>query len=428
MSDGLKLISAAIIAGSAGAILQLDPDMLVDTEATAYDFVRGHYRTYRELPTAQTIQDEIGQRMPNAPEPLAYYVDRVQERYQYTQIRDRFAEMRASMNTKDMAAVANTVTSMSRVFRRSRAGGSTTGGAININEGLQQVIDRLDSVRGTGGISGITTNWHRYDTITGGYQKGDIITQVGRMGLGKTYIVLRQAQQAHLAGENVLFVTTEMATEHIARRWAALTLGVDPRLLKAGTISSHIERRIRSLITGMIAADRFKLFSVGMKSNVGAIEALIEEFGPSVVYIDGVYLLRPTDMGRNATQRDKVTGVYDELKGMALDADIPFILTTQFNRQAGKGGKDGTLETIGFTDAVGTHSSIVVAVKDGPTEDPRKSRTLDFLKGREGETGEVAINFKFAPLDMDEMTEEERAEEPGSEESVSWMGVRRSTD
>jgi hypothetical protein len=70
---------------------------------------------------------------------------------------------------------------------------------------------------------------------------------------------------------------------------------------------------------------------------------------------------------------------------------------------AGKGGKDGSLETIGYTDAIGTHSSVVVAIKDGPTENPRASRMMDILKGREGEHGSFPINFRFAPLDMSEI-------------------------
>lgn len=429
MSDGLKLISSVIATGAAATLLSLQPGLLLDDEAAVYDFVRSHYRTYRELPSAQTIQSEVGVRLPTAVESLQYYVDIVHDRYQYNQIRDQFAELREGLSQRNMATISETVQGMSRVLRRSRQNGSVAGTAINIQDGLRLVLDRLTEIRGTGGVSGVCTGWDRYDTITGGYQKGDLITQVGRMGLGKTYIALRQAQQAHLAGESVLFVTTEMAAEHIARRWAALTIGVNPLLLKNGNISTYIERRLRALITGVQSAERFKLFSVGMKSNVSAIEALIQEFGPTFVVIDGVYLLKPTDLQRNMSQRDKVTAVYDELKGLALEADLPFLLTTQFNRQAGKGGREGTLETIGFSDAIGTHSSIVVAVKDGPTEDPKASRTFDFLKGREGESGEVAINFKFAPVNMNEMTPEERESEGDTTDaSVEWMGVRsRST-
>jgi hypothetical protein len=246
------------------------------------------------------------------------------------------------------------------------------------------------------------------------------------MGLGKTYILLRQAQKAHAAGYSVLFVTTEMGIEPLARRYSALELGLNPTNLKNGMVSTYMQRRIARMYLDMVGADRFKIFSVGMRAKVDAVTAICMEYGPDIVFIDGVYLLRPTEISKSANRNERVAAVFDEVRALNLDMNRPMVVSTQFNRQAGKGGKEGTLETISYTDAVGTNSSQIVALKDGPTEDPKASRTFDFLKGREGESGEVAINFKFAPLDMEEMTPEEIEEDVGvTSESVQWMGVER---
>lgn len=426
MSDGLKLISAIVASEGVGTLTSLDPTMLIDDERIAYDFVRQHFRTYRELPQAQTVQAETGIRLPVANESLTYYVDRVNERYDYNLIRDRFAGLRDGLSARNMEAVSNTLFDMTRVLRRRRGGSSHEGEVIDLREGLQMVASRVQDLRGTGGISGITTGWNKFDSITGGYQNADLITWVGRMGLGKTYVALRQAQKAHDAGENVLFVTTEMGAEQMARRYAALRLGLNPQYLKNGTISSYMERRIRSLASSVVGSERFKVFSVGMNAKTSAIEGLCQEFGPTIVYIDGLYLLRPMEASRNMSRTERVSGVMDDLKGLTLEMNRPVVGTTQFNRAAGKSGREGSLETIGFTDAIGTHSSIVIALKDGPTANPKESRTFDFLKGREGESGEVVINFKFAPLDMEEADMEEIAESAGDEgASVSWMGARR---
>ncbi len=426
MSDGLKLLAAAIAAGSSGTLTAVNRESLEGTELTAYDFIRRHYRQYRDLPSLATVQEETGVRLPAATEPLNFYIDQVEDRHEYNLIRERFAVFREGMQRADMGTVANEVSAMSRIFRRRRSDG--VGQAVELSEGFRLVSDRLLEIRGTGGISGITTGWNEFDNITGGYQNSDLITWVGRMGLGKTYILLRQAMKAHEAGHNVLVVTTEMGIEQLARRCAALALGINPRLLKNGTISTYNRQRIRNLELNMIGSERFKIFSVGMNAKIDSIATLCYEYGPSIVFVDGVYLLRPTDMGRNTSRTDKVTAVYDELRGLNLDLSVPFVVTTQFNRQAGKGGKEGTLETIGYSDSVGTHSSHVVAMKPGPTDNPYASREFEFLKGREGETGSTVINFKFAPIDMEEMTREERIEEGDSEETVSWMGPQRRSD
>lgn len=760
--DGLKFIAAALDAGSIASLSEVEPEMLQDSELTVFEFVKDHCRRYREMPAAQTIQEELNVRLPRVTETLQYYIDRVNERHDYNLVRDRFAIFREGLHQKDMGVVASSVAEMSRVLRR-RRGGSKAGEIVRIDDGLRQVAERLESIKGTGGVSGITTGWRTYDTITGGYQRGDLITLVGRMGVGKcmdpatpvlmfggaikpigklkvgdqltgpdslprtvlstttgrdpmyritptrgepficngahilvlacdfhtdakhtkgsthqytvdeflalpqrvrqilrlvkvavefpesevevspyytgvwlgdgcvqngristidpeirqavydeaarfgmavvqqetregfcpqyalvngrgkehtvmdflrgycyrggekripgsylrnsrairlevlagivdtdgslhanaasfevvtkyaglrddimylarslglcakyidkaidgatyyrvylsgnismiptrlprkqaperarrcnvlhqpftveplgvgdyagitldgdhlyllgdftvthnTYIALKQAKAAHQDGENVLFVTTEMGSEQLARRYAAIEFGINPTLLKSGNISTHIQRRISSFCRDMAGADRFRMFSVGMNAKTSAIEALCQEFGPSVVFIDGIYLLRPTEGNKNMNRTERITAVYDEVKALTLDTDTPFIAVSQFNRQAGKGGKEGSLENIGYTDAIGTHSSIVVALKYGPTQNPKQSRAMEFLKGREGEDGEVVINFRFAPLDMSEMSAEQReAEGDAGESTTAWMGATGTT-
>lgn len=423
MSDGLRFLSSALSVGSSRSISEADREFFLDNELTVYDFVKSHLRTYRELPSLVTVQEETGVRMPVAHESLDFYFDQLTARHEYSVIREHYSELRESLKTQDMESITESVETMARVVRRSRRTRRNSGELSTMGEAFNLVADRLVRIRGTGGVSGIQTSWPSFDMQTGGYQNSDLITWVARPELGKTYMLLRQVKAAHVEGRNILFVTTEMGTEQIARRYAAIELGLNPTYLKSGMVSTHVQRRIAALSTSFTGADRLHILSVGMNAKVENVLALIEEIGPDIAFIDGVYLLRPSEMGRNANRTEKVTQVFDELKAANLAADIPFVVTTQFNRVSGKGGKDGTLETVGFSDAIGTHSSIVVAIKHGPTEDPKASRYIEFLKGREGESGKIAINFKFAPLDMDEFVEEE-----GTMQHEEGEPVRRSVD
>lgn len=100
-----------------------------------------------------------------------------------------------------------------------------------------------------------------------------------------------------------------------------------------------------------------------------------------------------------------VSEVFDNLKQMTLAHNIPVVVTTQFNRQAGKKGKDGSLENIAFTDAISTHSSLVLSLTEakGSSAEIKKKRKISFLKGREGEAGDFEINFNFSPIDFSEI-------------------------
>lgn len=423
--DGLRFIASAIENSASGAILEVEPEMFEGEERDVFDFVRGHLRRHRELPTAQTVQEETGRRLPATREALSYYRDSLIGRYEYNIFRERYAEMRQLISSgnpmQSMPRVRDVVGQLNRSLTHALVGQQR--GAVGLGDAVANVMDRLAETQGYGGISGIETGWHGYDLITGGYQDTDLITIVGRMGLGKTYVLLKQAEYSRFTGENVLFVTTEMGDEQIARRHISVSMGINPQRLKTGQISTHTQRRIRSYYETMHAVDNLKIFTVGMRSKVDAIEALCQEFGPTIVYIDGGYLLRPTEGPKNMNRIERITEVFNELKALNNQLRRPIVVTSQFNRQAGKGGKDGTLETVAFSDAIAMNSSLVVALKEGPTENPRDSRLLEFIKGREGEEGSVAINFKFAPLDMSEFTPEQREAGGAATDSNSldWM-------
>jgi replicative DNA helicase len=317
-----------------------------------------------------------------------------------------------------MVAAADTISQMARVTRTNQRQGHQV---MQMDEAMGLVVQRLENTRGSGGMTGIESGWAGLDLQTGGYQNSDLISIVARMGIGKTYLLLKQAKAAHAAGYNVLFVTTEMGAEPLARRYASIEFGINPTLLKMNMVSTWNERRIRGMFQSMAGAERFRIFSVGMNSKISAIEALCQEFYPDIVFIDGIYLLRPSAGDSKMKRIERIAEVFDETKALNLEMERPFVVSTQLNRQAGKGGKDGSLETISYTDSVGTHSSIVIAARTGPTDNPWASRWLEFLKGREGEHGKIAINFKFAPLDMGEFTPEQAAQEQTARPDLDWM-------
>ncbi len=398
MSEGLRLLSSILTSDSPGTLLRLAPDLFIDDEVDAYQFVRSHYRQYRELPQVGTVQTETNIRLPAANEPLQFYLDAVTDRHSYNEIIVQYQTMRQQLQVRDMQAVSETVRDMTHAMQGRRQGGSV----VSMGEALGEVTERLDATFGYGGMTGIPCGWDGIDEVTGGYQNSDLVTWVGRPSLGKTYQLLKQAMFAHSQGHAPLFITTEMGIEQIARRYVALELGINPTLLKMNMISTYARRRIETLKAEMLRDTRFKIFSVGMGTKVSTVEALMQEFGPSAVYLDGAYLLHPTAKGK-MNRIERVGEVFDELKGLTISSNTPIINTMQFNRAAGKDGKEGSLETIGFTDAVGMHSSIVIRIGFGPTATPRDSRENQFLKGREGENGSVYTNFKFAPVDFSEI-------------------------
>lgn len=405
MSVGLKYLSAIIANGAGSAVLQLDPSLLIDNnEEAAFEFVKDYYRNYREVPTPRLVQENTRVRLPTAEGTLEFHHDNLQERYDFQVLRDHWDQHRQLIANGRPKPLVDLMEGTLRHLRSRHRKGQTL---IDAHQGMGLVIDRLRDAIRQGGISGIPTQWPTFNEQSGGYQPADLITWVGRSAMGKTAMLLSQAEAAYDAGYSVLVVTSEMGSEQIARRWMTMRFGLNPRNLKMGTVSTYLLRRMEAMQAELLGRERFRILSLGTGAQLSAVEAAISETAPDIVFIDGIYLFYPSKNSSYMKQTERVTAVFDQLKQQCIDTNLPHVVTTQFNRQAGKGGKDGSLETIGLSDAIGWHSSIVVAVKTGPTEDPRQSRELEFLKGREGEEGKFAINFKFRPVDFSEMTREQ---------------------
>jgi Replicative DNA helicase len=401
MSEGLRFLGSVCETGSRPALTEAEDALFTDIERPAVDFIRSHVARYGEFPSRQTVALETQLRLPPPVESLQFYDDALRDRHTFNQVRDRLATFQGAYRDRNMDVMTQSLADMHSVVRHRRG---ERRSVLNFAEAGELVLQRLESTRFMGGLTGALTGGAQYDAITGGYQPSDLITIVARMGVGKTWKLLQQALYSFRHDQqSVLLVTTEMGTEPIARRLGSLELGINPIMLKRNTISTYTERRLRTMYREMASADRLRIFSVGMGAKTSAVAALCQEYRPSIAYIDGAYLMQPANGARNASRTERISYVFDELKALNLEMDIPIVVSTQFNRQAGKGGKEGSLETIGYSDAIGTHSSVIVAVRAGPTEDPRKSRTSEFLKGREGEAGVVHTNFQFAPLNMDEM-------------------------
>ena len=401
MSDGLNLISAAIRVGSASSLVSMPAEMFLDDELTAYSFVTDHYRRYQELPTAATLREETNIRLPAAPESLSYYEDQLYHRTAYNHIRLQFGTLREALATRDVAQAVSIARSIATVQVS-----SARDGMHRMDSALGEVLSRIERARGYGGIPGIPVGWPTFDYETGGLQQGDVVSLVARMGMGKTYTAMKMVDAAHLDGANVLVVTTEMTSEQIARRKVAIRLGINPRALKTGMVSNQVMQRIREMARDVEQWERYHVYTVGMDSRTSVVSEAIDEVSPDVVLIDGLYLLKPSVSTRQTNRTESFTAVLDEVKGIALARAKPILATTQLNRQAGSKGANASLETISYADAVGTHSSVVLAVQDGTTEDPTQSRLMQFLKGREGEAGNFLVNFKFSPFDMEEIAQE----------------------
>ena len=67
------------------------------------------------------------------------------------------------------------------------------------------------------------------------------------------------------------------------------------------------------------------------------------------------------------------------------------------------------METVAYSDAISTHSSIVASIHEGLTGREAKTRRFELIKGREGESGTFYYRYEFRPVNLEEIDEDEEA-------------------
>lgn len=416
MSDGKKLVASILETGSVQTLRQAGDDLFEDSELPVFQFVKRHFRRYGELPNVRTVEQETRQRLPAAPESVEYYLKRLYDRKLFVALREDFGSLRDALQNFNVEQAREIIDRMKSSCRVS----TPDEDVRNAQEAGRAVLEAYEAANLNPGLSGITTGWGGLDEITGGYQNGDLVAWIARMGLGKTYVLLKQADAAWLAGYNVLFVTMEMTIPQIARRWLGIHADVNPDLIRKGMLDFYQRRRLRSYVHNLRGVERFHIFAGAFAKKVSDLEVLMHELTPDIVYIDSAYRMQPDSTNNKSSRFDKVAGAFDDLKKLTITTDRPIITTSQFSRQAGKRGREGSLETISFTDAIGMHASLIFALKEGSPPYESTRREFEIMKGREGEGGSFQINFKFKPIDFSEIPRDP-AQAQVQRANMDWM-------
>ena len=419
MSDGLNLLAAICRYKSIENLHTLTDDLFLEgDELDAYDAIRHHYRQYQCLPAVDTLIQDTGIGLAPTQEPLGYYVDRVHERAAYRRIRDNVCLIRDGLDNldEDMPEIQQAAKNIINAYRRSDG----IGDIHTLDKVRDMVFKQYNSQRLSSGITGVTCGWPLLDEETGGYQKGDLIVQVARPGMGKTYLLLHQALAAWNKGARVLLVSMEMSLGQIGNRLFGLHAGINPMFIRKSQMSFYAERKFISGIEAIKGSERFTFIAGNMGKTVFEIDTMIDQLDPDIIFIDGLYLMKTGSASRNAGRYERVAHVLDDVKEMTIRRNTPIVTTTQFNRIAGKQGASGSLENIGYTDAISTHASIIIAIQDidedelpqvneylSDTGDSSiavdNSKILKTLKGREGEEARLLVRYGFSPIGFGEI-------------------------
>ena len=421
---GIRLLSSLRATGSTSALRDTPLSFFIeDDERRAFETLREHVAQHRAFPTPSTFLRLTGLQTVVTNEPLSFYIDRARRAALYTQLMEPYASMREGMEGMDPDAV---VQAAQQVLHLNAGLSSRANDYMTLQTAMDAVIADYRDATANMAMRGITTGWEQVDNVTDGWQRDDLISVIGRPGIGKTYILLWMAYHAWRAGYSVLFVSMELGAIQLARRLFGLHSKINPNLIRKGQISTPVRRHIENMLSGFgeLSGVPFNIVQGGFRKSVETVANVAEATNPDIIFADASYLMRSTSKKTNMTsRRENVADTIESIKTLSIDHHKPIVQSLQFNRTAERpSGKSRSaddendeernsnrrvdptahmnLAKIGETDVAAQASSIVIGATTPPANQPQNSRYARFLKGREGEGGSFQFNYDFNPVDM----------------------------
>ena len=178
------------------------------------------------------------------------------------------------------------------------------------------------------------------NTITkGGVPNKTLNIALAGTGVGKSLFMCHVAASALTEGKNVLYITMEMAEERIAERIDANLLNVPIDQLE-NLSKDMFTKKVSDLSKKTNGKLIIKEYPTG-SAHTGHFRALLNElklkreFEPDVIFIDYLNICassRMKGMGGAINSYSYIKAIAEELRGLAVEFDVPLFSATQTTR------------------------------------------------------------------------------------------------
>ena len=197
-----------------------------------------------------------------------------------------------------------------------------------------------------------------FNKITGGgLPKKTLNICLAGTGVGKSLFMCHLAASHLLQGYNALYITLEMAEERIAERIDANLLDVtldDLKVIPKDIYDKKIER-VKGKTAGKLIIKEYPTASAGSANFRHLINELKikRNFIPDVIFIDYLNICSSSRIrhGANVNSYTLVKAIAEELRGLAVEFNVPIISATQTTRSGYSNsdlGLEDTSESFGL--------------------------------------------------------------------------------
>jgi replicative DNA helicase len=278
---------------------------------------------------------------------------------------------------------------------------------VSMDKAVHDTLEVLESIHGQhGGVTGVPTGFRDLDTLTGGWQKSDLIIVAGRPSSGKTAFALSLASNAAMHRSKptpVGIFSLEMSLQQLVMRLLCAEARVDAHAVRTGRLPEDDWKRL-SIGAGRLAKANIFIddtASLGILELRAKARRLKAEHSIGLVIVDYLQLMQGP---KGAENREKeISAISRSLKALAKELDIPVIALSQLSRAVeGRTDKRPILSDLRESGAIEQDADVVTFVhRPEMYMDPRSEKAEEVQgkaeiivgKQRNGPIDDVTLAF-----------------------------------
>ena len=222
-----------------------------------------------------------------------------------------------------------------------------------------------------------------HDILRGGLGKGELGVITANTGVGKSHWLVNMGANAMKNGKNVIHYTFELSEESVGIRYDSNLCNIPSNQVvknKKDVIDHYQNEEYGKLI--------IKEYPTGTASIVtirNHIEKLLlRNFKPNLIVVDYADIMRSTRAYDSLRHELKL--VYEELRNLAMELNIPIWTASQANRESANSNIVG-LENMAEAYGKAMVADVVISISRKPAEKATMAGRIFIAKNRAGRDG-----------------------------------------
>ena len=221
------------------------------------------------------------------------------------------------------------------------------------------------------------------DVLNGGLGRGEIGVVTANTGVGKSHYLVSMGAEALRRGKNVVHYTFELTEHAVGIRYDSNLCDIDSSEVVES--KENVLAHYKDNDYGRLIIKQYPTGSASIITLRNHLEKLsMKDFAPSLIIIDYADIMRSTRSYDSLRHELKL--IYEELRNLAMELNIPVWTASQANRDSAKSEVVG-LENMSEAYGKAMVADVVVSLSRKPLEKSTGAGRLFVAKNRAGRDG-----------------------------------------